>query len=175
MICLGAWPGWTRNCSSFCKPGSFCKWSREFSDGLERRWTVRHLRLGGKIGLVIAVQIVTMLALVLINFRQVHLLYERMHQTYSSTIPKGGLALRIRAALLDSIRKIDNAVFSDKDQESQAYVETSGKAIEDIRQMRKEWGELIEADSTSQETSLLDEFNRHWDDFLRVHNQLAEL
>jgi methyl-accepting chemotaxis protein len=136
---------------------------------------VRHLRLGGKIGLVIAVQIVTMLALVLINFRQVHLLYQRMDLTYSSTIPKGGLALRIRGALLNSIRKIDNAVFSDKDKESQVYVEKSIKSNDDILQMRKELEDLIGKDGTPEEVHLLDDFNRHWDDFLRVHTQLAEL
>jgi methyl-accepting chemotaxis protein len=131
--------------------------------------------LGAKIGLVILVQIVTMLALVLINFRQFHLLYSRMQRTYSSTVPKGGLALRIRGALLNTIRKIDNAVFSDKDQESKDFVNKAHQQIDLIRQLREELEGLIEAESAPEERSILDEFNRHWDDFLRVHNQLAEL
>ncbi len=134
-----------------------------------------YLRLGGKIGLVIAVQIVIMLALVLINFKQLYLLHRRMEQTYDSTIPKGGLALHMRTSLLDAIRNLDNAVLSTKDAESQSYVEKSRKAIDDVTEKHQLLEKLVEADHTPEETRLLEEFNRNWSDFLRVHKNLAEL
>jgi methyl-accepting chemotaxis protein len=142
---------------------------------MARRWTVRHLRLGGKIGLVITVQIVTMLALVLINFKQLYLLHERTQQTYTFSIPKGSLALRMRTSLLDSIRNLDNAVLSEKDAESQAFAEKSRKAIDDIVEKRKSLSALMEKDNSPEEIRLIDEFDRHWEEFGRIHKELAEL
>ena len=136
---------------------------------------MRNLQLGGKIGLVIAVQIVIMLCLVFINFRQLALLHAQLTRTYESTIPKGGGVLRLRNALLDSIRLLDLAVFSDSDRDSERFVKRSQEAVDNLLQQKKTLADLIAKEGNPEEKASIDELTPALTRFLRLHREIGEL
>ncbi len=136
---------------------------------------MRNLRLGSKIGLVIAVQIVIMLALVWINFWQMHCLHEKMQQTFLLAIPKGGAALRLRGLLLDSLRLLDNAVLSSNDEESKRYAEQSSEVLRQIGEQKQKLEELVKKEKSDEEVKYLDQFGQHWEGFTLMHRQIKDL
>lgn len=136
---------------------------------------MRNLPLGGKIGLVIAVQIVIMLALVWTNFRQMHLLHDKMLRAFDVAIPKRGAALRIRALLLDAIRLEKNAVLSTSDKESQEFADQSSRVLDQIEEQKRELAKLIEQEATPREQDQRNALEGHWEKFKQVHKQMMDL
>jgi len=135
---------------------------------------VRNLRLGGKIGLVIAVQIVIMLALVWTNFWQMHVLHEKILQTYTVSIPKGGASLRIRAMLLDALRIEKNAVLAGTDKELEKYNRQSVKTLEQIEEQMETLQHLIEESGTEKERDQMRILAPLWSDFKQKTEQVME-
>src|SRR5262249_37477698 len=132
-------------------------------------------RLGSKIGLVITVQIVIMLALVWINFWQMHALHEKMEQTYSVTIPKGGTTLRLRALMLDVICLEKDAVLSDDDKESQNFAALASKLLDQIDSLKKELAEQIEHNGIDKEREHLAKLQQQWQGFRAIHKEIMDL
>lgn len=136
---------------------------------------VRNLNLGSKIGFVIAIQILIMLILVFINFRELHTSHEHLMQAFQSTIPKGITTNRIRTNMLDAIRLLDLAVFSQVDRDSETFVKRSQAAVDLMLDMRKRSAEFITGDGTPEEKAILGELNPLIERFLKEHHDISEL
>ncbi len=135
---------------------------------------MRNLRLGGKIGTVIAVQIVIMLALVWTNFWQMHLLHEKMQQTYNVSIPKGGASLRIRALLLDTLRLEREALLTSTDKKLDAFSKQIQKWLEQMTEQMETLQVLIQESGTEKERDQLKLLALPWEDFKKKSEEVLD-
>ncbi len=135
---------------------------------------MRNLRLGSKIGLVIAVQIVIMLALVWINYRQMQSLHEKMLRTFTVSIPKGGAALRIRALLYDALRAEKDAQQASSDKDLAKASKQSAGLIEQIGEQTGTLQNLIAESGSEDERDRMKALAQRWEDFKTKHEQIMD-
>lgn len=136
---------------------------------------MNHLKLGSKIGLIIAIQLIIMLFLILINFIELNTLQEKLTHALQITAPKGVAINRVRLNMLDTIRLLDLGVLSENEKDTELAIKQSNEALELTLDMKKKVNEFVAKDGTPEEKAILEEWNPLIAAFIKSHKEISEL
>jgi methyl-accepting chemotaxis protein len=125
---------------------------------------VNRLRVGTKIGLVIAVLALTALVIAVVGYTQLVALTDRFRQVVQVTAKQVEMSSRLRYDVMSARRYELLAVLSVKDDESKMYAEKAAEAIRHANQDRLELAALIEQHPRAEERRVMDEFTRYWEE-----------
>lgn len=133
---------------------------------------MKHLRLRTKIGIVIAVLVVTAAIIAVVGLHQLGVINDRLQHVIEVTFREVGLCDQIRLNLLESIRAQKNAVLSDSDEKSHKFADEAAQKMALANTLRQELSPLIEH---AQDRRLLEDFDRSWDEFQKVQKEVLAL
>ena len=99
----------------------------------------------------------------------------RMQQVVNVTAKALENAFKVRNRILQVIRFEKSSVLTTNDGESIRFAELAKGQIKEGNDFRAALSNLLDKSLYNQERALLDEFNRHWDEFQRVQENLLRL
>jgi methyl-accepting chemotaxis protein len=136
---------------------------------------MQNLRLSTKIGLMIAVLIVTTLVIAAIGVYQLHGLNAQVQQIVDITVKQQSLLAQMEIEFLRAIRAQKNSIISTDDEQSKKFVIDSRKWEEAASQTRVELGKLIEQRSSPEEKEAFAELERNWQAFQKIEKEVLGL
>jgi methyl-accepting chemotaxis protein len=136
---------------------------------------VNRLRVGTKIGLVIAVLALTALGIAVVGYRQLVDLTDRFRHVVQVTAQEVDMSAHMRYDVMSARRFELLAVLSVKDDESRMFADKAAEAIRQANQHRLELTALIEQHPGKKERLALDEFVRLWDELQPLLKQSLAL
>jgi methyl-accepting chemotaxis protein len=136
---------------------------------------VKNLSLGTKLGLVVAVLVVTAGAIAAVGFGELRGLNQSLRQMVEVTARASEIAAEIRHQL-QNVRRFElRAILSDKDDESQGFITQAEHSVREINQRRAELAALLDEGASTEDRQLLDQFTRNWDELQAAQKQTFPL
>ena len=121
---------------------------------------VNDLRLGAKIGLIIAVLVATAIAIAAVGYNQMGMVSDRLQHLADVTLKEVDYGAQIRQDLGQSRRSEFRAILSDKDKDSAEFISQAREASKRVDRSLKELTDLIDRDPTSADKKTLERFAR---------------
>ena len=132
-------------------------------------------RLGTKIGIVVAVVLLSKLHGTLVDLVQLRSFYRRFIETTEVLVPKRAEALRLRVAILESIRAEKNAVISNDDEESKRYQDLALKHNATAHEILNDLRKRIDTNGSAEEKRLLEEVARRCEQRQAIQREMLAL
>jgi methyl-accepting chemotaxis protein len=136
---------------------------------------MNRLRVGTKIGLVIALLALTALGIAVVGYSQLVALTERFRVVVQVTAKEVDDSDRMRFALMLARRYELLAVLSVKDEESKQFADKAADTSREVDQQRRELAALMDRNPNAPARAALDEFNRNWEEIQPLLKQAQAL
>jgi methyl-accepting chemotaxis protein len=136
---------------------------------------MKNLTLGTKIGLLVAVLVLTVLAVAFVGVREVAQVNDHLRQLVEVNGKAVETTSELRLELLAAVRAEKNSVISPDDKQSMAFATQSREHIANANKLRVEVSRIISSDPASPERQELDEFNRSWEKYQEALKELLHL
>jgi hypothetical protein len=136
---------------------------------------VKNLTLVTKIGILVAVLVLTVLAVAFVGVREVAQVNDHLRQLVEVNGKAVETASELRLELLAAVRAEKNSVISPDDKQSMDFANQSREHARNADKLRLELSRLISSDPASQERQELDEFNRSWEKYQDALKELLRL
>jgi methyl-accepting chemotaxis protein len=136
---------------------------------------MKRLRVGTKIGLVIALLALTALGIAVVGYTQLVALTDSFRHVVQVTAKEVEMSSRLRYDVMSARRHELLAVLSTKDEESRLYADKAAEAIRQANQHRLELAALVEQYPRAEERIALDEFSRYWEEIQPLLKQSLTL
>src|SRR5579884_683580 len=136
---------------------------------------MNNLRLRTRMGLVIAVLVLTSLAITVTGYVQLTALNARLRDMVDRTARADEECTQLRMDLMNTLRLERQTVISDSDDESRRYAQEARELDQRIAQHTQELGTLIDRNTGPEQYRHYGEFARYWRRFQAVHDQALSL
>jgi methyl-accepting chemotaxis protein len=136
---------------------------------------VKNLRVGTKIGLIIAVMAASAVALAAVGYHRVGAMADRLRHMAEVTAREADLCTQLRLDVVGGLRFERAAIISVKDDESLAFADKAEQATRQANATRQQLASMVEANPSPEDRRALEEFNRHWEKYQEVQKQLLPL
>jgi methyl-accepting chemotaxis protein len=136
---------------------------------------VKQLRIGSKIGLVIAVMAATAVAIAAVGYYQLNVLTARLQHMVEVTARGADYCSRLRLDVQAALRAERAAILSVEDDESRRFTDEARQATRNAEQVRQKMIRLLEDHPSAEESRLLDDFSQQWEKFLAVQRKILPL
>jgi methyl-accepting chemotaxis protein len=136
---------------------------------------VRHLKLGYKMSILVAVLVVTALCIAGAAFVGLQQVSERERHLDAVTMKDDELCTDMRIHLLNAVRSQKNAVISSDDSESRKFVEAARASSQELERLRQELVRRRGSDASMAIRGELESFNRNWLDYQAAEKAILDL
>jgi len=136
---------------------------------------MKNLRIGIKLGLVIALLVLTALVILWVGYTQQTETARRINHLVDSTIRTQDETHAVREELYSTLRSQRLAVLSDQEKDIKSYAEQTREATRKAEEHRDKLADLIDRGGVSEDRRKLDDFNRHWNEFKDAQNETLDL
>jgi methyl-accepting chemotaxis protein len=136
---------------------------------------VKNLPLATKIGILVAVLVLTVLAVALVGVNELAQVNDHLRQLVEVNAKAVETASQLRLEMLAAVRAEKNSVISPDDKDSADFANQSREHSAAANKQRVELARLISSDPASPERQELDEFNRSWERYLEDQKEVLRL
>ncbi|HKI34144.1 MAG TPA: methyl-accepting chemotaxis protein [Gemmataceae bacterium] len=136
---------------------------------------MKNLSLATKIGILVAVLVLTVLAIALVGVNELAQVNDHLRKLVEIDGKAIEVGSELRMAVLAAVRAEKNSVISADDKESVAFANQSREQTASANKLRVELVRLISSDPGSPERQELDEFNRSWEKYQEAQKELLRL
>ncbi len=136
---------------------------------------MKQLRVGTKIGLVIAVMAATAVVIAVVGYYQLGAVTARLRHMVEVTAKEADLCSRVRLEMQAALRYERAAILSLEDDESRRFADQAEQASRQTSQLLPRLAALIDAQAVAEDRQALDEATRQWDVFLGRQKEVLEL
>jgi methyl-accepting chemotaxis protein len=136
---------------------------------------VKQLRVGTKIGLVIALMAATAVVTAVVGYYQLSALTGRLRHMVEVTSKEADLCTRLRLETQAALRFERAAIISIDDEESKRFADQAELAIRQANQTRERLETVLDANPSAEDRRAFDEAMRHWDAYQAVSRESLPL
>jgi methyl-accepting chemotaxis protein len=130
---------------------------------------VKQLRVGTKIGLIIALLALTALGIAALGYFEVGRLNDRLRRMVEVTAEKVKFCSEMRLNLIRAVATERAAILSDRDEESSKYKGYSDKAAKQVKENLVAFEEMLNSYPSEEDRANLEVFKRRWVRFADEH------
>jgi methyl-accepting chemotaxis protein len=136
---------------------------------------VKNLTLATKIGILVAVLVLTILAVALVGVNELAQVNDHLRKIVEVNGKAVETASELRLELLAAVRAEKNCVISPDDKQSADFANQSREHAANVNKLRVEVSRLISSDPASTERQELDEFNSSWRKYQEAQKEVLRL
>ncbi len=136
---------------------------------------MNHLRIRTKLGLIVGILVLCVLAVAVMGYRRLGDVNERVQHMVDVTSKKVFLTVTIRADLQRARRMEFRAVLTPDDKESQEYAKRTRDLSKGVDATYADLDKLIEAGASSAERQNLQKFHQSWQEYCTSQEQVLKL
>ena len=136
---------------------------------------MKNLKMAQKLALLVTLLLLITVVVASVGIYQLSEFNSRMQQVVNVTAKALENAFKVRNRILQVIRHEKSSVLSTDDNESIRFAELAKGQIKEANDFRIALTNYLDKALYNQERGKLDEFNRHWDEFQRVQENLLKI
>lgn len=110
-----------------------------------------------------------------VGFYQLYSLNRTVQTMVDRTIPERGYIMKMRTDLLIGLFNEKSVMLAQQEAEAQELAERARASFKEVERSRLELGKLLEADQIRDDLKNLEEFDRAWQEFVRIETEAVAL
>lgn len=136
---------------------------------------MKNLKMAQKLALLVSLLLLITVVVAGVGIYQLSEFNSRMQQVVNVTAKALENAYKVRNRILQVIRHEKSSVLTPDDGEAIRFADLAKSQLREGNDFRAVLSQLVDKALFNQERALLDEFNRHWDEFQRIQENLLKL